>query len=63
MRTNFAVGRNNAAIRGHRIGAGPIGESPLSVSVPRVVVKYWYRNHYETTPAFALTAKIPEFWS
>lgn len=54
------VGGN--AIRGTRIGAGPVGESERGESAPRTKVPYWCANGHETTPSFAMDAEIPDEW-
>lgn len=54
------VGGN--AIRGTRIGAGPVGESERGESAPRRSVSYWCANGHESTPYFALAAEIPDEW-
>jgi len=50
------------AIRGSRVGAGPMGESERGESAPRVRVRFWCANGHETVPAFAEEAAIPETW-
>lgn len=50
------------AIRGTRVGAGPMGESERGETAPRVRVSYWCANGHQTTPAFACEAEQPEFW-
>lgn len=56
------VGTN--AIRGSRVGSGPMGESERGESAPRVVVSYWCGNGHESRPSFAQDAEIdvPEVW-
>jgi hypothetical protein len=50
------------AIRGSRIGAGPMGERERGESAPRQVVRFFCANGHETTPAFAIEAAVPETW-
>ena len=52
------------AIRGSRVGAGPMGEAERGDSAPRVVVSYWCSNKHETRPSFAQEADmvVPETW-
>ncbi|RJQ81601.1 RNA polymerase-binding protein RbpA [Pseudonocardiaceae bacterium YIM PH 21723] len=50
------------AIRGTRVGAGPMGESERGESAPRRKVAYWCANGHESRPFFAIEADIPEFW-
>lgn len=56
------VGAN--AIRGSRVGAGPMGEAERGEAAPRITVAYWCANGHETTPSFAVDASVgvPEFW-
>ena len=50
------------AIRGTRVGAGPMGESERGESAPRRRVGYWCANGHESRPSFAMDAEIPESW-
>jgi hypothetical protein len=50
------------AIRGTRVGAGPMGESERGDTAPRRRVSYWCANRHETRPFFAAEAEIPESW-
>lgn len=50
------------AIRGSRIGAGPVGENERGDAVARVHVSYFCANGHETRPAFAADAAPPEEW-
>ena len=50
------------AIRGTRVGAGPMGESERGETAPRVRVSYWCANGHQTTPSFASEAELPENW-
>lgn len=54
------VGSN--AIRGARVGAGPIGESERGESAPRRRISYWCANRHEAQPSFSMEAEIPELW-
>ncbi|MEA5155934.1 RNA polymerase-binding protein RbpA [Raineyella sp.] len=51
-----------SAIRGSRIGAGPIGEADRGDAAPRRYVSYFCANGHETRPAFAAEAEIPAEW-
>ena len=51
-----------SAIRGSRVGAGPMGEAERGESVPRRRVGFWCANGHETKPAFAQDASVPESW-
>ena len=52
------------AIRGSRVGSGPMGESERGEAAPRIVVSYWCGNGHETTPSFAQgdEVEVPEVW-
>lgn len=54
------------AIRGSRIGAGPIGESERGEAAPRVEVTYWCSNGHKNTPTFSADSsgnvEIPLEW-
>ncbi len=50
------------AIRGTRVGAGPMGESERGETAPRARVPYFCSNGHVTTPSFASEADIPESW-
>lgn len=56
------VGTN--AIRGSRVGAGPMGEAERGDSAPRVFVSYWCAHGHETRPSFASdeALEVPEEW-
>lgn len=52
------------AIRGSRVGAGPMGEAERGEVAARVFVSYYCSNTHETRPSFAQEAglAIPELW-
>lgn len=50
------------AIRGTRVGAGPMGESERGETAPRRRVSYWCAKGHESRPSFALDAELPESW-
>jgi RNA polymerase-binding protein len=50
------------AIRGSRVGAGPMGEAERGEAAPRVWVSFWCSNTHETRPSFASDAAIPDTW-
>lgn len=50
------------AIRGSRVGAGPMGEAERGDSAPRTRVSYFCASGHVTRPAFAVDAQIPESW-
>ncbi|MDQ1705261.1 MAG: hypothetical protein QOF18_1627 [Frankiaceae bacterium] len=50
------------AIRGSRVGAGPMGEAERGESAPQQRVAFWCANGHESRPSFAAEAEIPELW-
>ncbi|MCH8628924.1 RNA polymerase-binding protein RbpA [Arsenicicoccus piscis] len=56
------VGGN--AIRGSRVGAGPMGETERGDAAPRLVVQYFCSNGHSTSPSFAQEPglTIPKVW-
>ncbi|GAA2100302.1 RNA polymerase-binding protein RbpA [Kitasatospora saccharophila] len=50
------------AIRGSRVGAGPMGEAERGESAPRNRISFWCANKHETRPSFAAEAAIPDTW-
>ena len=50
------------AIRGSRIGAGPMGEAERGEQAPRQAVDYYCTNDHLTTMQFAIEAEVPEEW-
>ena len=50
------------AIRGSRVGAGPMGEAERGEAAPRKRVSFWCANQHETRPSFSEEAAIPELW-
>lgn len=55
---------SGSAIKGSRVGAGPMGEAERGESAPRVSISYWCANGHETRPAFAEEARdeAPVTW-
>ena len=53
---------SGSAIRGSRVGAGPMGEAERGDSAPRHRVAFWCANGHETRPSFATEAAVPETW-
>ncbi|WP_409482845.1 RNA polymerase-binding protein RbpA [Arsenicicoccus dermatophilus] len=53
-----------SAIKGSRIGSGPMGETERGEAAPRLVMSYWCANGHETTMAFAEEARsdVPVEW-
>ncbi len=50
------------AIRGSRVGAGPMGEAERGEAAPRRRISFWCTNGHETRPSFAADAALPESW-
>lgn len=52
------------AIRGSRVGSGPMGENERGDAAPRLVISYWCANGHETRPSFSEEANetIPAQW-
>ena len=50
------------AIRGSRVGAGPMGEAERGDAAPRQRISFWCANNHESRPAFAEEAAVPETW-
>ena len=53
-----------SAIRGSRVGSGPMGEDERGDSAPRVRVSYWCARGHKTRPSFAEEPGMapPETW-
>ncbi|HVE62702.1 MAG TPA: RNA polymerase-binding protein RbpA [Mycobacteriales bacterium] len=51
-----------SAIRGSRVGAGPMGEAERGEAAPRKRISFWCANDHETRPSFAEDAAIPDMW-
>ena len=53
-----------SAIRGSRVGAGPMGEAERGDQIERATVSYWCANGHEVRPSFAVeeTVVIPDQW-
>ncbi|WP_116113915.1 RNA polymerase-binding protein RbpA [Austwickia chelonae] len=53
-----------SAIRGSRVGAGPMGESERGEAAPRVEITYWCANGHETRLSFSSEAgsNTPTTW-
>lgn len=46
-----------SAIRGSRVGAGPMGEAERGESIARFRVSYWCANGHETKPSLQRMAR------
>ena len=53
---------SGSAIRGSRVGAGPMGEAERGDTAPRLYVSYFCSSGHETRPAFAAEAIVPAVW-
>ncbi len=51
-----------SAIRGSRVGAGPMGEAERGDSAPRQQVSYFCAKGHHTQPSFAAEASVPDTW-
>ena len=53
-----------SAIRGSRVGAGPMGEAERGDQIERATVSYWCANGHEVRPSFAVeeSVEIPAQW-
>lgn len=51
-----------SAIRGSRVGAGPMGEAERGEPAPRVHISFWCANGHESRPSFAVEVSVPESW-
>lgn len=51
-----------SAIRGTRVGAGPMGEAERGESAPRIYVSFFCADGHETRPGFSHDAAIPDTW-
>lgn len=50
------------AIRGSRIGAGPMGEDERGEAAPRQAVTFFCVNDHTTVLQFAIEAEVPVGW-
>lgn len=57
-----AGGGRGSAIRGSRIGSGPMGEVERGDAAPRQNVSYHCSREHRTMIAFSSEAKVPESW-
>ena len=53
-----------SAIRGSRVGAGPMGEDERGESAPRIFVSFWCAHLHETRPSFVADSAtvVPDLW-
>ncbi len=50
------------AIRGSRVGAGPMGEAERGDAAPRQTVTYFCSHDHRSVVTFAIEANVPESW-
>ncbi len=50
------------AIRGSRIGAGPMGEAERGQAAPRQTIEFFCAKDHRTTLQFAIEAEVPLEW-
>ncbi|MGA8113270.1 MAG: RNA polymerase-binding protein RbpA [Actinocatenispora sp.] len=50
------------AIRGTRVGGGPVRWSERGEPAPRRHVTYWCANEHEIQPLFSSDAAVPDTW-
>ena len=50
------------AIRGSRIGSGPMGEAERGEAAPRQAVSFFCTNSHSVTLQFAIEAEVPDTW-
>ena len=51
-----------SAIRGSRVGAGPVGEAERGDAAPRQRVVYFCAQKHESAIMFAVEAQVPGSW-
>ena len=51
-----------SAIRGSRVGAGPMGEAERGEAAPRQSVTYFCSQEHRTMIAFSIEAVVPDSW-
>ncbi len=56
------AGVGGSAIRGSRVGAGPMGEAERGEAAPRQWVTYHCAQRHESEIAFARDAVVPDCW-
>ncbi|MDH5279090.1 MAG: RNA polymerase-binding protein RbpA [Actinomycetota bacterium] len=53
---------SGSAIRGSRVGAGPMGEAERGEPAARRYISYWCTRGHESRPSFADDVEPPESW-
>ncbi len=56
------AGGGGSAIRGSRVGAGPMGEAERGEAAPRQRVIYFCAQRHQSEIMFAIEAVAPESW-
>lgn len=56
------MGSGGSAIRGSRVGAGPMGEAERGTPAARSYVSFWCANGHESKPSFAVGVSAPDVW-
>ncbi|MDZ5620323.1 RNA polymerase-binding protein RbpA [Nocardioides sp. HM23] len=51
-----------SAIRGSRVGAGPMGEAERGEAAPRQAVTYFCAHGHRSVIAFSVEAVVPDSW-
>ncbi len=51
-----------SAIRGSRVGAGPMGEAERGEAAPRQRVVYYCSHEHQSVLTFSMEAQIPDSW-
>ena len=57
-----SVAGGGNAIRGSRVGAGPMGEAERGEAAPRQAVTYFCSHDHRSVVTFAIEAAVPESW-
>ena len=50
------------AIRGSRVGAGPMGEAERGEAAPRQAITYFCSNEHRSVVTFSVEAAVPDSW-
>ena len=56
------AGGGGSAIRGSRVGAGPMGEAERGDAAPRQRVLYFCAHRHQSELVFAVEAAVPSSW-
>jgi len=58
----MAGGSGASAIRGSRVGSGPMGEAERGEAAPRQTVTYFCHHDHRSVIAFSVEAVVPDTW-